>query len=211
MKNQLMQCVWAVCLTVAPGHCLWSQSSLYFDRGSFINACQAVPGNQQSISYFPSLGGLIGPALTISDVTFRGRYLATAPNGFLYNFDSGVPLSIEFANGARAFGGDFSSFLSPLFSSFTATLSLDNGETFTFTAPTSAAASSNSRFFGFISPTPFRSLTFSDGGLFPNPNIGHQELIGNLYMVTVPEPHTLGLLGLGALVLGWRVFKKRRQ
>jgi hypothetical protein len=47
-------------------------------------------------------------------------------------------------------------------------------------------------------------LTFSDGGIFPNPNIGHQELIGNLFIVQVPEPPALGLFALSALLLGWR-------
>jgi len=195
MKTRFVQFVWAVCLMFASERGGRSQSSTYFDFGNFYNACQPVPGNKQSISYFLSSGGgLIGPTLTISDVTFTGRYLIRAQfnaGPALYNFDSGVPLGIHFANGARAFGGDFSSFAPQLVSSFTATLSLDNGETVTFTAPTNP----NSRFFGFISPTPMGDMTFSGGGLY----FGlHEELIGNLYMVTViPEASTLALFGLG--------------
>ena len=140
-------------------------------------------------------------------MTFQGRYLGTGPpTGFLYNFDSDVPLSIHFAYGARAFGGDFSSYLSSLYLSFTATLSLGNGETFQFTAPTDP----NYAFFGFISPTPIRDLTFSDGGLFGTVGL-HEELLGNVYTVTViPEPAAIVLAGFGAaLLLGWRFPKHK--
>jgi hypothetical protein len=170
-----------------------------------MNAAQAIPGDHQTITDFGPFP--YGPTVTVSGVTFTGRDLTTKVinSGLvLYNFDSGFPLGIQFATGARAFGGDFSSFLSPYYSSFTARLSLDNGEVLAFTAPTNP----NSTFFGFISPTPIRSLTYSDGGIFPNPNIGHQELIANLFIVQVPEPHTLGLFALGALLLGWRLRRK---
>ena len=176
----------------------WSQSTLYFDRGDLIAAAQQIPGNYLAISYFPPV---YGPELTISDVTFRGRYLVGSPNGILWNFDSGSPLSIRFANGARAFGADFSSSLSDAgISSFTATVSLDTGETYQFTAPTDP----NFAFFGFISPTPIMALTFSDGGLFGFGNL-HEELIANIVVVTVPEPGVLGLFALGALFLGWQL------
>ena len=204
--------MFAAWLIILSGQSVWSQSSLYFDRGSFMNACQTVPGNQQIIDFanYPFFGGI--PTLTISDVTFTGRSLASKgiTSGIaLYNFDGSFPLSIHFANGARAFGGDFSSYLSPLYSSFTATLSLDNGETFNFTAPTNP----NSTFFGFISPTPIMDLTFSDGGLFhPEPSVSlHEEMIGNLYMVLeVPAPAAITLAAFGAaLLLGWRWRKIR--
>ena len=101
---------------------------------------------------------------------------------------------------ALAFGADFSSSLSPQFSSFTATLLLDNGETFNFTAPSDPG----SQFFGFISPSPIMDLPFSDGGIFMSGWYPlHEELIGNIYMVAqVPEPSSpmLLLLGLPLLV-----------
>ncbi len=190
-----------------------SQSTLYIDRGDFIIAAQAIPGHCQSIAldFFPS--DELGPVLTISDVTFAGRYLlwkndpfVSAAGPVLYNFDSGIPLGISFAGGARAFGADFSSLLSPEYSAFTATVSLSNGEVFSFTAPTNP----DSRFFGFITPTPITHLTFSDGGLFGFGNL-HEELIGNIVVVTVPEPGILGLFALGTLLLSWRLFRKRRQ
>jgi hypothetical protein len=192
-------------LILTSGQLAHSQSSVYFDRNAFMNASHAVTGVQQSISFafpFPE-----GPNVTIGDTTFTGRYLIRGGLGSgvaPYNVDSGFPMGIRFANGARAFGGDFSSFLSPYYSSFTARLSLDNGEVLTFTAP----ANPNSTFFGFISPTPIRSLTYSDGGLFPGIGL-HQEMIGNLFIVQVPEPPTLGLFAFGALLLGWRWRKSR--
>ncbi|MBE0544114.1 MAG: PEP-CTERM sorting domain-containing protein, partial [Verrucomicrobia bacterium] len=152
-----------------------------------------------------------GPTVTVADVTFTGRDLALhgINSGLaLYNFDSGFPMGISFANGTRAFGADFSSQLSPYYSSFTASLSLDSGEVLTFTASTDP----NSTFFGFISPTPIKNLTFSDGGLFPSPNIGHQELIGNLYVVMeVPEPSVLSLFAFSALLLGWRLSRRGKR
>lgn len=48
------------------------------------------------------------------------------------------------------------------------------------------------------------ALTFSDGGLFGFGNL-HEELIGNIVVVTVPEPGVLGLFALGALFLGWQL------
>jgi hypothetical protein len=150
--------------------------------------------------------------VTISNVTFTGRSLGTKAitSGIsLLNFDSGIPLGIHFANGARAFGADFSSDLPPQFTTFTATLSLDNGETFQFTAPVEP----NSTFFGFISPTPIMDIIFSDGGIFhPEPSITfHEEMIANIYMVAVPEPAGIVLAGLGAaLFLGWQFVRARR-
>lgn len=204
MNTRFSHFVAAASLTVAFAHMAWSQSTLYFDRGDFIAAAQPIPGNYLTITYFPPVNG---PELTISDLTFRGRYLVGHPNGILWNFDSESPLSIRFANGARAFGADFSSSLSVAgFSSFTATVSLDTGETYQFTAPTDP----NFAFFGFISPTPIMALTFSDGGLFGFGNL-HEELIGNIVVVTVPEPSTLALLALGGLLLVARTRRPLRN
>jgi hypothetical protein len=205
MKTSLMQLMFVSCLGFASERSVWSQSSLYFARPNFVAASQAIPGNIQSISSFPWANG---PVLTISDVTFRGRYLGLGPNSFLYNFDGSPPgISIHFANGAQAFGADFSSYLPPDYpSTFTATLSLDDGETFSFTA----SIAPNFRFFGFISATTIMDVTFSDGGLYGVDHM-HEELIGNLYMVTeIPEPAGIALAGVGAaLLLGWRFSRGR--
>ncbi|MCW5553117.1 MAG: PEP-CTERM sorting domain-containing protein [Verrucomicrobiae bacterium] len=199
MNTRFSHFVSVACLAAGFTTTAWSQSTLYFDRGNFIGAAEQIPGNYQSISDFPWAGG---PELTISDLTFRGSYLGLGPNGFLYNFDGSNPgLRIHFATGARAFGADFSSYLSDAgISSFTATVSLDTGETYQFTAPTDP----NFAFFGFISPRPIMAMTFSDGGLFGFGNL-HEELIGNIVVVTVPEPGALSLLAVGALLFGWRL------
>lgn len=208
MRSEL-PCSAVVWLAVGLAYSAWSQSTLYFDRGNFVGAAQAIPGIQQSITDFGSFP--YGPTVTVADVTFTGRDLTLhgINSGLaLYNFDSGFPMGISFANGTRAFGADFSSQLSPYYSSFTASLSLDSGEVLTFTASTDP----NSTFVGFISPTPIKNLTFSDGGLFPSPNIGHQELIGNLYVVMeVPEPSVLSLFAFSALLLGRRLSRRGKR
>jgi hypothetical protein len=174
-------------------------TSIYFDRTAFSNALQVVPGTRQSISSLHYLPGEFSPQVTLMGVTFRGLYLVEYATNFLYNFDSYVPLTIHFNTGALAFGADFSSYLPPQHSSFTATLSLDNGEAFNFTAP----GTPGSQFFGFISPSPIMDLTFSDGGIFRSGQGSfHEELIGNMDMVLqVPEPGSLAFLLLGLPLL----------
>ncbi len=203
MKSRFSRLLPAVCLILGFANSVWPQSTLYFDRTMFTDAAQAVPGNQQSISFATPF--IEGPSVTIADMTFTGRYLLRGPLSAgvaLYNFDSDIPLSIDFANGARAFGADFSSLLSEAgYTSFTATVSLSNGEVFNFTAPTNP----DSQFLGFISPTPITHLTFSDGGLFGFGNL-HEELIANIVVVTVPEPGVSGLFALGALFFRRRWF-----
>jgi hypothetical protein len=98
-----------------------------------------------------------------------------------------------------AFGADFSSYLSSV-TSFLATVTLNDGGVFTFTAP----AAPNSTFFGFVTTQPFTSLTFSDGGLQGTPPPLHEEILDDITVVQVPKPGALALLGLGALLLGWR-------
>jgi hypothetical protein len=213
MKTRLLYFIGGLCCATLCEHTMWAQSTIYSDFGQFYLASQAVPGNWQSISLSPP--GIpsdeIGPVLTIGNVTFSGRYLLreidssfSTVGPVLYNFDSDIPLHVHFATGSRAFGADFSSYLSPSYSSFTATLSLDDGETFSFTAPTNP----NSTFFGFISPTPIMDLTFSDGGLFGFGNL-HEEFIGNIIVVTVPEPFPSALFGMGGLLIAARMLQRR--
>ncbi len=129
----------------------------------------------------------------------------------LRNFDNTLaPLSVRFTDPVYALGANFSSDLSPYLSNFTATLTLDTGEQFTF----NAQAAPYSTFFGFISPTPVRELTFSDGGIGPIGNgfYAHEEQIGDIFTITqVPEPGGLALFGLGGLALLWRVRRVSRQ
>ncbi len=55
-------------LNLAFGQLGRCQSTMYFDRNDFMNACQGVGGIQQSISFaFPFQEG---PSVTIGDVMF---------------------------------------------------------------------------------------------------------------------------------------------
>jgi len=206
MKTRFINLFCALCFALSFVTPAWSQSTIYLDdRGTFEFEALQLSGNFQRITSFPSANG---PELTVSDLTFRGNFLVASPNGgVLWNFDGSAPgLRIHFANGARAFGADFSSSLSPYYSSFTATVSLDSGESFQFTAPTDP----NFRFFGFISPTPIRDMTFSDGGLLSPFNF-HEELLGNVTVVTVPEPSSLALLGCGGILVAGILLRRFRR
>lgn len=195
-------------------------SVTYFDRTAFTNACLALSGVRQNISfdaYAPEEGMYteFGPSFTLltsSATTFttRGYLIAsrapsvTDSSAVLHSFDSSSSLRIQFGSGALAFGADLSSYISPAFASFTATVSLDTGETFSFTSP----ANPHYTFFGFTSDIPVTDLTFSDGGTA----FGyHEELIRDIHMVTViPEPGSLALLGLGTAVFGYRAARRQK-
>lgn len=121
------------------------------------------------------------------------------------NYDSLSPLTVDMNRPALAFGADFASLLNPVYSEFLATVTLDNGDVFAFTAP----ANPNFTFFGFVTTQPFTRLTFSDGGLI---GIGfHEEILDNITVVTIPEPSVAGLLALSGLLLGSRSLWRRKQ
>lgn len=208
MKARFTNLVCALCFTFVLEFPAYSQSTVYLDdRYTFESSAFTLPGTFQRITDFPAVNG---PELTMSYLTFGGRYLVSSPNGVLWNFDGSAPgISIHFAKGAVAFGADFSSALSSHgFSTFTATISLDNGESFQFTAPTDP----NFRFFGFISPTPIMEVTFSDGGLLGLPAFSlHEEALRNITVVTVPEPCSLALLGCGGVLLAGSMLKRFRS
>jgi len=111
---------------------------------------------------------------------------------------------VDMNGSATAFGADFASLIGSVHSSFLATVTLDNGNVFTFTAP----ANPNTTFFGFVTTQPFSRVTFSDGGLI---GIGlHEEILDNITAVIVPEPGVSGLFAFGALLLGRRFVRARR-
>lgn len=142
---------------------------------------------------------------------FSGRHLhvssllpLTASGVVLFNSDSDIPLTISFDYGARAFGANWGSGSGEQFPSFTATLTLDSGETFSFGSPTNP----DSTFFGFIVDRPIMSLTFSDGAQFVSGGFHfHGELLKDIYMVAmVPEPGAVSLFAIG-----WAVLFVRRR
>ncbi len=75
MKIRFTQFVLVSWFILVSEHPIWSQSTLYFDRGNFINACQTVPGNQQAIDFLfvPPFDG--HPTVTVANVTFTDRSL----------------------------------------------------------------------------------------------------------------------------------------
>jgi hypothetical protein len=204
----LLNVTLAVALAVSASPC-FGQGTIYFDRSKFEFAIAGLSGVRQDVD-FQGLGGFYFPPLTVSGLTFRGggsqriESLSAGGSPALINYDSLGPQIVDMNGPTLAFGADFASFISPVYSSFLATVTLNDGRVFTFIAP----ANPNFTFFGYVTTQPFSSLTFSDGGL-----IGtglHEEILANITVVRVPEPGVFALLALGALLLGWRWRKLRR-
>jgi hypothetical protein len=222
MKTRFNHFALAACLTVHFAYLgmspCFGQGSIYFDRGAFDLAISGLSGIRNDVNFVPPFppGGMVEGGevyylgtVDISGLTFRGggplflRVSSSAGNYFLNNWDSIAPLAVDMNGPALAFGADFSSYLSSV-NSFQATVTLNDGRVFTFTAP----AVPNSTFFGFVTTQPFSSLTFSDGGLIGLPPPLHEESLDNITVVTVPEPGVIALLALGALFLGWWLRRK---
>jgi len=214
MKSRFNLLSLATCLTVSLVYLgrspCFGQGTIYWDRGEFEMAIAGLTGIRRDLDFQGHLPpGTYPPPLTISGLTFRGAgaqliYLMSADGNLaLINYDSLTPQMVDMNGPTLAFGADFASLLDPFYSSFLATVTLDNGNVLTFTAPSNP----NFTFFGFVTTQPFSNLTFSDGGLV---GIGlHGEILDNITVVTVPEPSVFGLFALGALLLGWRWRRKR--
>ena len=222
MKTRFAHFALAGWLATSSGHLgtlpCCGQGTTYTDRSAFDAAIADLTGARRDLNFQPPFppGGIdegewvryFSP-LTISGMTFHSggplliRLFSADGNRALNNYDSLTPLMVDMNGSAMAFGADFASLLNPFYSSFLATVTLDNGNVFTFTAP----ANPNFTFFGFVTTQPFSSLTFSDGGL-----IGpyHEEILDNITVGTVPEPGVFALSALGALLLGWRWRRVRK-
>jgi hypothetical protein len=192
----------AVAISVPP---CFGQGTIYFDRGNFEFAIAGLSGIRQDVD-FRGLEGFHFPPLTVSGLTFRGggpQRVETLSEGgslALINYDSLTPQLVDMNGPTLAFGADFSSLLSPVYTSFLATVTLNDGRVFTFTAP----ADPNFTFWGIVTTQPFTSLTFSDGGLIGLPPPLHEEILDNITVVRVPEPGVRAILAVGALFLCWR-------
>jgi hypothetical protein len=207
MKTRFTRVALAVWFIIQSGHCL-GQGTIYFDRGDFEFAIAGLSGIRRDLDFQgPLPPGDYFPPLTISGLTFRGGgpqliyQMSADGNLALINYDSLAPQIVDMNGPALAFGADFASFISPDYTSFLATVTLNDGSFFTFIAP----ADPNFTFFGIVTTQPFYSLTFSDGGL-----VGtglHEEILDNITVVTIPEPGALGLFALGGLLLVWRFLK----
>ena len=206
LKNLLLAGVLAASTLLCAG-----QGVTYTSRSAFNFAIAGLQGSRRDVNFEGALppGGIdtgIGiryfEPLTVSGLTFWGQVLLvrnTINGRILNNYDSFTPLRVDMNGSSRAFGADFASLLSPVLTSFTATVSLDNGGSFTFTAP----ANPNLVFFGFVTSQPFSSVTFSDGAVFGNGI--HEEILDNITAVVVPEPGVFALFASGALLLGWHL------
>ncbi|HEY5800697.1 MAG TPA: PEP-CTERM sorting domain-containing protein, partial [Burkholderiaceae bacterium] len=182
-------------------------------RTSFLSALTGV-GNQTFESYavgtpaplalsFPGSAGAITATLTgagdIENNTGAGRF-NTSPGGSKWYEVSGS-FNIAFSNPISAFGfygtdvGDFNGQI---------TLSLLGGGTTNLTVNNTVNGNDGSLlFFGFIDPTQsYTSIQFG------NTNAGtdifgfDDMVIGDSQQVSVPEPATMAILGLGLLGMG---------
>jgi hypothetical protein len=226
MKKPFNQLGLAACLTVLfanVGRSCLGQGTIYFDRSNFEFAIAGLTGIRRDVDFQPPFppGGIddgVGVRyslpLTMSGITFPGggplyiRFVGGGGNLVLNNYDSLSPLVVDMNGPALAFGADFASLLTPVYTSFLATVTLNDGRVFTFTAP----ANPNFTFFGFVTAQPFSTLTFSDGGLIGLSPPLHEEILDNITVVQVPEPSMWALLALGALLLSrrWRRFSAPR-
>jgi hypothetical protein len=75
------------------------------------------------------------------------------------------------------------------YSNFTATVTTDQGDKFTFQAPTDSNPG-NPAFFGFIPSSLIFGMTYSDGALFDSAtgHGTHEEMIGGLFVVLNQPP-----------------------
>jgi hypothetical protein len=223
MKIRFNYFAFATCFTVVLAYgarlpC-FGQGAVYRDRSEFEAAIAGINGTRTDVNFQPPLppgGTPEGPdivrydlPLTMPGLTFHSSaplLIRETPLDawWLNNFDSLTPLGVVMNGPTMAFGADFASLLSPVYTSFLATVTLNDGRVFTFTAP----ANPNFTFFGYVTTQAFSTLTFSDGGL-----IGpfHEEILDNITVVQVPEPGVWALLALGALPLGWRFRRVRHR
>jgi hypothetical protein len=201
-----LKCVLGMLALAAASLQCFAQGTIYFGRGQFETAIAGLAGIRQDVDFQGLPPGVYAPGLTISGLTFRGggpqliNLISADGNLALINYDSLSPQVVDMNGPTLAFGADFASFISPVYSSFLATVTLNDGRVFTFTAP----ADPNFTFWGIVTTQPFSTLTFSDGGLIGLPPPLHEEILDNITVVQVPEPGTVALFGLGAcLVVIW--------
>lgn len=189
---------------------------------------QTTAGFNSTLSCSPPCFQNFDPSLTVNGITFSSNSgfgvnvnsaLWYGPgdltNAYLVNVYTPPPngptdlaLTISLPTAVTAFGLDFST----LFSSTTATFTLSNG--FTTTANTSNATTNfETQFLGFISTTPFDSITFSVPNVFiTDQGSNTSYVVADVVTASAtPLPAALPLFasGLGGLgLLGWR--RKRK-
>jgi hypothetical protein len=198
--------------TVVTGRC---QGTFYTSRSVFEAALGASTTiTFEDVSSLPPPGGHGHGSITNSGVIFAtpssSLYVAD-PNGdyhpipgtgkYIWSFDGLTPVSIILPAGMTAFGADFSGGIQPNLSfNATLTVNLVGGASYdyNFSGPRSSWT-----FFGVSFPQPIANIVYNDGALSL-----HEEMLDNVTFGVIPEPSTLGLFGLGALLLGRRLNRK---
>src|SRR5262245_51328254 len=151
MKTRLTNGALVGCVTVFCGYLVelqcYGQGTIYWDRSEFTSAIAGLAGIRTDLSFQPPLppGGSVQrpdivryePGLTIAGVTFQSSGVllireGTLGNWWLNNYDSLTPLRVDLNGPMLAFGADFASWLNPVYTNFQATVTLDNGNLFTF-------------------------------------------------------------------------------
>ena len=191
----------AICILVASQQAGFPATTTYTNPFTLYVASEGLPGEQVNISFngYPHYWSLRVGGI-VSNITFFGRVLVIqditeAPFTYLNNYDSGVPLTLRFPTGARAFGAYLSSWLGPSYPKIIPmTATTDQGEVFSFNAFSAsyASAMTNQTYFGLISVAPIYQITLSDGGIFDPRYDTHEELIAQIFAV-INAPPTLDL------------------
>ena len=127
-----------------------------------------LPGAKVSLSFGADYFSHPSP-VTMSNIVFNGRWFVVQPvssqsKNYLNNYDSDVPLRVHFPTGAHAFGAYFSSWIGPWSTSFTGTVTTDQGDRFVVQGPTDSGSLPPS-YLGLIFSDSVYDVTFDDGGV----------------------------------------------
>ena len=216
MKSTILRDCLVGSVLAATVQTAFCQGTLYTSRSAFEGALSS--STTINFEDIPSTlpGGLGEWSVASSGVVFTNPapliYVAD-PNGsfhpipgtgkYIWNFDGGYPVSILLPTGVTAFGADFSGGIepNPAFNAIL-TVNLAGGASyaFNFSGPRGSWT-----FFGVTFAQPIANLVYDDRGSFL-----HEEMMDNVtFGSAIPEPSGLGLFALGALLLGWRVVRRK--
>lgn len=142
----------------------------------------------------------------ISNTTLGNLYgFNTTPAGSQWLGSAGGSATFTFATPTHSFG-TFLTGLQTVFSGTTALqITFNDGTSQLLTPPINV--NGGAEYFGFTDTSPFTSLTLTN---LTNDAWGIDDTTYNGLSTSVPEPGSLGLLGLGALLIGAFVALRRR-
>jgi hypothetical protein len=195
-----------LCISLAPA---WGQGTTYSSRSEFNAALNGATTIDFETVAPTDIFGVGTSPITVSGVTFAdydrqlfissGSYMDTGH--YLFNFDSGYPVSIFLPSRKNAFGADFSGGIgqNPLFDA-SLTFTLLGGQTLSY----NFAGTQNAwTFFGVAFAQPITNVIYDDGGR-PSPYGSHEEALDNVtFGSVVPEP-----TGLFLVPFCWLLFRQ---